>query len=59
MPGAYDITLVHSCIDATARHGGLSPATLHAVTTWRSHAELGAVSPGLPPTWPGTPNGPT
>lgn len=49
MPGAYaHITLVHSCIDATARHGGLSPATVRAVTTWRSHAELGAVSPDYP-----------
>lgn len=49
MPGAYaHITLVHSCIDAATRPGWLSPATARAVTTWRSHAELGAVSPDYP-----------
>ena len=49
MPGAYaHITLVHSCIDATASGSGLSPATVRALTTWRSHAELGAVSPDYP-----------
>jgi len=53
MPGAYaHITLVHSCIDATGRSGGLSPTTVRALTTWRSHAELGAVSPDSAPADP-------
>lgn len=49
MPGAYaHITLIHSCIDAATRPDWLSPATARAVTNWRSHAELGAVSPDYP-----------
>ena len=49
MPGAYaHITLLHRSLSHHLATGSLSATTSNALDRWRSHAELGAVSPDYP-----------